>query len=126
MIFKKQLSYKIAIAATFTREPLEESLSFWMEKLGIACQIEFAPYNQVFQQLMDPNSLLMQNKGGISDEQMEMALKMQAKFMTPAIMSMFMFIWMMILSILLSLIMASILKKENPDGIFAEQTNQPS
>ena len=66
MIFKKQLSYKIAIAATFTSEPLEESLSFWMQKLGIACQIEFAPYNQVFQQLIDPNSLLVQNKGGIN------------------------------------------------------------
>ena len=76
--------------------------------------------------MMDKAAEEMQNKGGMTDEQIEMGLKMQAKFMTPAIMSMFMFIWMMILSILLSLIMASILKKENPDGIFAEQTNQPS
>jgi FkbH-like protein len=56
----------VAIAATFTAEPVEESLSFWLQELDIPCKIEFAPYNQVFQQLLDPNSLLSQNQNGIN------------------------------------------------------------
>lgn len=57
---------KIAVAATFTAEPLEESLIFWMENLAFSSSIEFAPYNQVFQQLLDPNSLFSQNQAGIN------------------------------------------------------------
>jgi FkbH-like protein len=56
----------VAIAATFTAEPLEKSLSFWLDFLGIPAQIRFAPYNQVFQQLMDPQSLLGQNSAGLN------------------------------------------------------------
>lgn len=56
----------IAITATFTAEPLEESLAFWMEELGIQSEIKFAPYNQVFQQLLDPSSLLSENQKGIN------------------------------------------------------------
>jgi FkbH-like protein len=56
----------ITIAATFTAEPIEQSISFWMEKLNIPSRIEFAPYNQVFQQLLDPLSLLRRSKNGIN------------------------------------------------------------
>jgi len=55
---------KIAIAATFTAQPVEESLSFWMREVHIPSAIEFAPYNQVFQQLLDPSSLLSKNTTG--------------------------------------------------------------
>lgn len=44
----------IEVISVFTAEPLEESLSFWMEKLRIPARIRFAPYNQVFQALMNP------------------------------------------------------------------------
>src|ERR1035438_9903031 len=57
---------RIAIAATFTAEPVEEALAFWMEEIGRPGSIEFAPYNQVFQQLLDPNSLLGRNRQGIN------------------------------------------------------------
>ena len=57
---------KIAVTATFTAEPIEESLSFWMKQFGWPCEIEFAPYNQVFQQLLDPSSLLSTNKNGVN------------------------------------------------------------
>ncbi|HEY9810091.1 MAG TPA: HAD-IIIC family phosphatase [Halomicronema sp.] len=57
---------KIAISATFTAEPVKESLAFWMETLDLGCNIEFAPYNQVFQQLLDPSSLLLKNTKGIN------------------------------------------------------------
>lgn len=57
---------QIVVAATFTAEPLEESLDFWMKQLAISSFIEFAPYNQVFQQLLDPSSAFAQNKQGIN------------------------------------------------------------
>lgn len=56
----------IAITSTFTAELIEESLDFWMRELNIPSEIEFAPYNQVFQQLLDPASLLSQNQNGIN------------------------------------------------------------
>lgn len=58
----------LAVAATFTAEPLADSLEFWMHELAIPLQVEFAPYNQVFQELFDPNSLLSKNssKAGIN------------------------------------------------------------
>ena len=43
----------IAIAANFTVEPVEEPLAFWMEQLQIPSRIQFAPFDQVFQQLLD-------------------------------------------------------------------------
>ncbi|MDW8355960.1 MAG: HAD-IIIC family phosphatase, partial [Bryobacterales bacterium] len=37
-----------------------------MAELGLGYGIQFAPYNQVFQQLLDPGSLLATNRGGIN------------------------------------------------------------
>ncbi len=54
----------LAIAATFTAEPLKDSLDFWISTLALPFQIKFAPYNQVFQQLLDPNSLLLKAEQG--------------------------------------------------------------
>jgi FkbH-like protein len=56
----------LAVSASFTAEPIEEALSFWMDKLAISATIEFAPYNQIFQQLLDPSSLLSANQQGIN------------------------------------------------------------
>ncbi|MBV9268862.1 MAG: hypothetical protein JO061_22020 [Acidobacteriaceae bacterium] len=52
-----------AIAASFTAEPLEESLSFLLNELGMNYSVAFAPYQQVFQQLLDPQSLLRSSDG---------------------------------------------------------------
>ncbi len=56
-------STNIVISSTFTAEPLKEQLSWWCEKLNKKAKISFAPYNQVFQELMDINSLTSQNTG---------------------------------------------------------------
>ena len=56
----------ITIAATFTAEPIEDSLTFWCQELAFPTDVAFAPYNQLFQQLLDPNSLLLQNKRGVN------------------------------------------------------------
>ena len=50
-------SQLINVAATFTADPVKESLVFWGDKLGLPFSIDIAPYNQVFQQLLDPTSL---------------------------------------------------------------------
>ena len=58
-----QETCSLAIGATFTAEALEPVLNFWFSELGLACPIRFAGYGQVFQQLLDPNSLLAANRG---------------------------------------------------------------
>lgn len=59
-------SERIAIASTFTCEPLLSSLTFWKKELDIPIDIKFAPYNQVFQELLNPNSLLANNDSGMN------------------------------------------------------------
>ncbi len=56
----------ICIAATFTIEPIKDALNSWMQELNFPFRIDFAPYNQVFQQLLDPASLISQNQNGIN------------------------------------------------------------
>lgn len=63
---KQEEKLTIAIAATFTAEPLEEPLVFWTGELAIPAVMKFAPYHQVFQQLLDPSSLMRTNQNGIN------------------------------------------------------------
>ncbi|MEP6670962.1 MAG: FkbM family methyltransferase [Chthoniobacter sp.] len=56
----------LCLTATFTAEPLEESLRFWGGYFGRNLRVEFAPYNQVFQQLLDPASALRRNRDGLN------------------------------------------------------------
>jgi len=63
---RRSRRYTVAIAATFTAEPIEEFLSFWIKELNLLCKIEFAPYHQIFQQLLDPNSLFSTNQQGFN------------------------------------------------------------
>lgn len=56
----------IAIAATFTAEPLSDVLSYWIHKLGLSTRIEFAPYNQVLRCLLDPSAGFASNKNGLN------------------------------------------------------------
>jgi FkbH-like protein len=57
---------RLVVAATFTAEPLRESLEFWIEELNINASLEFAPYNQIFQVLLDPTSVLARNSKGVN------------------------------------------------------------
>ncbi|HKV09744.1 MAG TPA: amino acid adenylation domain-containing protein, partial [Thermoanaerobaculia bacterium] len=60
---RKQL---LAVSATFTADAIAESLDFWMRELDLPSRVEMAPYNQVFQQLLDPGSLLSTNRHGVN------------------------------------------------------------
>ena len=63
-LVKPQEKASLTISATFTAEPIKGPLSFWMDKLGIPARVNFAPYNQVFQELLSPESLLASNQRG--------------------------------------------------------------
>jgi FkbH-like protein len=54
------------LAATFTVDPLAESLSFLLQEAGLPIPIEVAPYGQVFQQLLDPASRFAHNRDGVN------------------------------------------------------------
>lgn len=56
----------MALSASFTAEALEPALAFWLNELKLDYQIQFAPYNQVFQQLFDPAGLLTYNLNGLN------------------------------------------------------------
>ena len=54
----------LCVAATFTAEPLADSLNFWADQFATPIDLTFAPYNQIFQQLLDPGSAFHQNADG--------------------------------------------------------------
>jgi len=56
----------VKIAATFTAEPIGDYIKWWGNKFGHNLKIEFAGYNQVFQELLDEESSLSKNKNGIN------------------------------------------------------------
>ncbi|MBE0572730.1 MAG: FkbM family methyltransferase [Ignavibacteriaceae bacterium] len=56
----------LCIASTFTADPLEDSLKYWDDYFNLSFDVQFAPYNQVFQELLNPQSLLSVNQNGIN------------------------------------------------------------
>ena len=54
----------LLVAATFTAEPAEGALAFWNDHLDLSLQVEFTPYGQVFQQLLDSDSAFANNRRG--------------------------------------------------------------
>ncbi len=59
-------SYRIAIAASFTAEPLSPVLAFWSAQLGTPFAVEFAAYNQLLQTLLDPSGPFSSNPHGLN------------------------------------------------------------
>src|SRR5882724_6484550 len=47
-------SFRFAVSATFSAEPLQPAISFWGRQLNVHFEIRFAPYNQLLQSLLDP------------------------------------------------------------------------
>jgi len=63
---KRERHSRIGITASFTAEPVADALSFLLNRLGLKYELEFAPYNQIFQQLLDPSSLVSFNREGVN------------------------------------------------------------
>ena len=58
--------FLIVIASTFTADLLRHPLEFWMNTLDLPAEVRLAPYAQVMQQLLDPQSLLSRNRHGFN------------------------------------------------------------
>ena len=58
--------FNIEIAANFTINPISPGFSFWFEELGLYARTAIAPYNQILQELINPNSQLSTNQNGCS------------------------------------------------------------
>ncbi|WP_188892371.1 non-ribosomal peptide synthetase, partial [Paenibacillus radicis (ex Gao et al. 2016)] len=56
----------IVVAATFTAEPLLDHLRWWSRQFDIELRVQFAPYHQVFQQLVNSDSLFAANIDGLN------------------------------------------------------------
>lgn len=54
----------LAVAATFTTDPLAEPLTTWCRDLGLGLRPVLAPFGQVFQELLDPASTLGSARSG--------------------------------------------------------------
>jgi len=50
----------------FVAEPVEEPLQCWLREAGVTASTSFAPYNKVFQQLLDPLILQARNYNGVN------------------------------------------------------------
>ncbi len=57
---------KIVISANLTIEPIFDSLRSLLKRTDRPHAIVFAPYNQIFQQLLDPSSLFGGNVDGVN------------------------------------------------------------
>ncbi|GHO82466.1 non-ribosomal peptide synthetase/type I polyketide synthase [Dictyobacter formicarum] len=57
---------QITVTATFTAETLEEPLAWWSHELNWPTEVHFAPYQQLFQQLLDADSLIQRNHDGVN------------------------------------------------------------
>lgn len=57
-------THSIVIASTFTADLVVPALNFWMETLEVSATVVLAPYAQVLQELLNPQSRLSRNKRG--------------------------------------------------------------
>ena len=57
---------RVVVAANFTAEPVEDALRYWSDQFGFRLDVEFAPYDQVFQQLLDSTSAVRRNQDGVN------------------------------------------------------------
>jgi len=56
----------LVISATFTAEPIEPALAHVLETMDLPYEILWAPYNQLFQELLNPESQTQQNASGVN------------------------------------------------------------
>jgi FkbH-like protein/FkbM family methyltransferase len=53
-------------AATFTAEPVADSLAFWADQCDLPIDLAFSRSKQIFQQLLDPASGFHRNRSGVN------------------------------------------------------------
>ena len=56
----------VAVAASFTADPLRDAARYWFDRTALPVRLEFGPYAQVFQQLLDPDAAFGATIDGVS------------------------------------------------------------
>jgi FkbH-like protein len=56
---------RVAIAGSFTVQPLGPVLAWWLETIGLGADLVWAPYGQPFQALLSRDGALRANRGGV-------------------------------------------------------------
>src|SRR5262245_38468243 len=56
----------VAVAATFTVDPVTPSIRYFLDRFGIRHEIELAPYNQVLRELIDRAGAFGRSRDGAS------------------------------------------------------------
>jgi|GEM_PF-794143 len=54
---------RLVVSATFTAEPVEHVIKWWAKQFDLTIDVVFAPYNQVFQELLKETGVLSTNPG---------------------------------------------------------------
>jgi len=54
----------LTLCGTYTLEPVSEVVEYWFDFLGSDVGISVAPYAQIFQQFLDPTSVMRRNQAG--------------------------------------------------------------
>ncbi|HVY71223.1 MAG TPA: FkbM family methyltransferase, partial [Verrucomicrobiae bacterium] len=62
----KPAKIKVVLASNFTVDPVQDSLEFWGDYLGLPVDVSIAPYDQVIQELLNSSSQLRQNGSGFN------------------------------------------------------------
>ena len=55
---------RMLIAANFTAQAMTDTVDFWLAEIGSPTSVSFAPYDQVFQSLLDDRGALASNRDG--------------------------------------------------------------
>jgi FkbH-like protein len=58
--------YRVVVAASFTAEPIEPAIRFWTDQLPLPVDVGFAPYGQVFQELLGTDGAMATNTHGVN------------------------------------------------------------
>lgn len=56
----------LVIASNFTSEPVKNSLELLLKEVSLSHEINFTPYNQIFQELLVPSNLFRTNSCGVN------------------------------------------------------------
>lgn len=56
----------VVVAATFTADPVVDSLELFMRETGLELPVALAPYGQVFQELLDRSRPFSRNRSGVN------------------------------------------------------------
>jgi len=59
-------SVSISITASFTVDPIVPALGCFLAQRGLAPTFALAPFNQIYQSLLDPSSILRHDPGGVT------------------------------------------------------------